>query len=188
MEFQGIRIKFVILAFLLVFALLFGGQMVYQKIGYNQPVRQILEEHPGIESYEIDDEAPVARIAVKLERTDNLMDDYQQLDRRLWVANAGRPYELVVQDERSAALNDALHKSQFSVYQAIIQGNFPEMVQVIESNAREAGAEAKVFVDNRNVYIQMDTADHYLMSVVPRTIGTDGSDGQTGGGLYAQGG
>lgn len=186
MEFQGIRIKYVILAFLFVLALLFGGQMVYQKIGYNQPVRQVLEAHPGIESFEIDNEAPVMRILVKLERTDNLMNEYQQLNRRLWAANSGRPYELVIEDERNAALDNALHKSQFAVYQAIIQGNFPEMVQVVDSHAREAGAEARVFVDNRNVYIQMETADHYLMSVVPRTTGVDGSDSQMGGGLYAQ--
>lgn len=184
MEFQGIRIKYVILAFLLVAALLFGGQMVYQKFGYHQPVRQLLEGYPGIASFEIDDEAAVVRIVVKLERTDNLMAAYQQLDRRLWTANSGRPYELVIEDERSPALEEALHKSELAVYQALIQGNFPEMARAVDTHAREAGAEARVFVDGRNVYIQIETADCYLMSVVPRGTGAETTDG-AGGGLYA---
>lgn len=186
MEFQGIRIKYVIMAFILVLGLLFAGQLGYQKFGYHQPVRQVLEAHPGIASFEIDDEASVVRFVVKLGRTDNLMADYQQLNRQLWAANSGRPFELVIEDERDRALDEALHKSEFVVYQALIQGNFPEMVQAIHHHAREAGAEARVFVDNRNVYIQMETADHYLMSVVPRGNGAETPEGQTGGGLYAQ--
>ncbi|MDA8096464.1 MAG: hypothetical protein C4575_12395 [Desulforudis sp.] len=187
MEWQGIRLKIAILAFLAVLGLLFGGQTVYQKYGYHQPVRQVLEQQEDIKSYEIDDKAPVVRITVKFDRTENLMESYQLLDQALWVANSGRPYELVVTDERNAALTGAYYNSQFAVHQAILQGSFPEMAQVVQDNAREAGAQARVFVDSRNVYIQMEAVDHYLNVVVPRDPGDSGAGRLTGGGLYAQG-
>ncbi|MBU4533159.1 MAG: hypothetical protein U1D96_05570 [Eubacteriales bacterium] len=185
MEWQGIRVKIAILAFIVVLGLLFGGQVVYQKYGYHQPLRQALEQQEYVKSYEIDEKSPVVRITVTFTRTDNLMESYQRLDQAVWVANSGRPYELVVADERNATLNGAYYDSQFAVYQAIIQGSFPEMARVVQDNAREAGAEAKIFVDNRNVYIQMETVDHYLNVVVPRSTGDNNAGPVTGGGLYA---
>lgn len=185
-EWHGFKLRIIILALVAGLVVLLGGHWVYKSYGYNQPLIRALEEDSAVQSYEIDDKLPVLRVVVQINRTENLMESYQRLDRRVRQAVSNRAYELVVKDNRNARLAQAYYRSQFAIHEAIMRGNFQEMLAVIEESAREAGAEARVFLDNDNVYVQMDGVDHHLAVVIPRDQRVDDVPVRTGGGLYVQ--
>lgn len=178
----GFNLKIVLLAFVAGIFILFGGQWVYKSFGYNQPLIHALQEDASVQSVEIDDSSPVFRIVVHLKRTDNLMETYRALDRQVESA-VGPQYQLVIEDERDAKLEEAYYDSQPAIYQAIMQGNFQDMKAVVEENAREAGAEARVFIDQDYVYLQMDGTDHYLAAVIPRDQSSKQFPAGSGGGF-----
>jgi hypothetical protein len=185
-EWYGLNFKIVLVTLVVGLVLLIGGDWAYKTYGYHQPLIQALEEDGLVESYEVDDSLPVLRVVVQLKRTENLMETYQTLDRRVAQFMSGRPYQLVIKDNRDTRLSEAYYRSQFAIHQAIMQGNFSEMAAVIEENAREAGAEARVFVDSNNVYVHLDGVDHQLMAVIPRKPVTEHVPSGNGSGLYVQ--
>jgi hypothetical protein len=185
-EWYGLNLKIVLVAMIAGLVILFGGHWAYKSFGYYQPLIQVLEADDSVESFAIDDSLPVLRVAVHLKRTENLMETYQMLDRRVEQSMAGRPYQLVVKDNRDAKLSEAYYRSQFAIHQAILQGGFQEMATVVEENAREVGAEARVFLDRDYVYVHMKGVDHQLMAVIPRNSHPEQVPFGSGGGLYVQ--
>ncbi|MBE0465863.1 MAG: hypothetical protein IBX71_01385 [Candidatus Desulforudis sp.] len=185
-EWQGLNLRIVLVALVAGLVLLLGGHWVYKSYGYHQPLIQALEENSAVESYEIDDSTSFLRVVVHLKRTENLMETYQQLSRRVEQSVGGRPFQLVVKDQRDAKLSQAYYQSQFAVHQAIVQGSFPEMAAVVDENAREAGAEARVFVDSDCVYLQLEGVNGHLLEVIPRNHYQDQAQSGGGGGLYVQ--
>ncbi len=185
-EWHGFKLKIIVLALAAGLLVLLGGHWAYKSYGYNQPLVQALGEDSAVESFEIEDKPPVLLVIVQVNRTENLMETYQRLDRRVKQSVSNRPYELVIKDNRNARLAQAYYRSQFAVHEAVMRGNFREMLAVVEENAREAGAEARVFIDSDNVYVQMDAVDHHLAVVIHRVRAADDVSVRTGGGLYVQ--
>lgn len=185
-EWHGINFKIVIASLVAGLVLLLGGNWVYKTYGYHQPLIQALESDETVQAYEIDDSQSVVRIEVELGRTTNLMETYQALDRRVAGSMPGLDYELVIRDDRDARLSEAYYQSQYAIHEAIMRGNFSDMVRVIEENARTVGAEARVYVDGDNVYIHLEGVDHQLMAVVPRHSLAESVPSGNGSGMYVQ--
>lgn len=186
-DWYGFNLKIVLLTLTVSLFILFGSHWAYKNFGYHQPLIQALEEEAAVQSFEIDGNLPVLRVVVYLEPTENLMETYRELDRRVAGSVRGDRYQLVVKDSRDAKLDEAFYRSQFAIHQAIMQGNFQDMAAVIEANARAAGAEAQVFVDHDHVYVQMKGTEHHLATVVPRSQPTEQQlPSGSGGGLYVQ--
>ncbi|MDI6709268.1 MAG: hypothetical protein QMC81_03820 [Thermoanaerobacterales bacterium] len=186
MPWSNLNFKVIVITFVLGLALLFGGQYVYQKYGFNQPVKQVLATNPAVAGYTLEEQGPELVINVHLKRTDNLQESYRELRRQVDEAMRGRPYQLVIEDERDDNLREAFYNSQFIIYQAIAQGNFQEMADEVRARARAANATARIYLDSEYVYVQMENGHGYLAEVIPRQTGGSDLQGANGGGLYAQ--
>lgn len=186
MPWNNLNLKVIAITFALGLALLFGGQYVYQKYGFNQPVKQVLAANPAVAGYTLEEQGPELVIKVHLKRTDNLQESYRALRRQVDEAMRGRPYQLVIEDERDGSLREAFYNSQYIIYQAIAQGNFQEMAEEVRAHARAVNATARVYVDGEYVYVQMENEHGYLAEVIPRSTGVNNLQGPNGGGLYAQ--
>ncbi|MFZ5897738.1 MAG: hypothetical protein ACOYU7_00880 [Bacillota bacterium] len=186
MQWFGLKINIVILTFILGLAVLLGGNFLYDKYGSNQSLRQDLSENEYVESFKLEDQGAFVLVTVRMKPSDNFMKVYQALERDIEIGLNGRPHQLVIEDTRDRTLSDVLYKSQYSIHQAIAQGSFPEMARVIEENARGADAVARVFVDNKYVYVQLEGRNgSYLLEVIPRGTVNSDNKGLNGGGLYA---
>ncbi|HZK17686.1 MAG TPA: hypothetical protein VFD15_00075, partial [Clostridia bacterium] len=59
----------------------------------------------------------------------------------------------------------------YIIYEAVARGNFNEMAERVTGESKSIGAEAKIFIDEENVYIHLSKDNSYLNSVVPRDKG-----------------
>lgn len=187
MPWNNINVKVIIITFLFGLAVLFGGRFIYHHYVFNQPLQQVLAANPTVAQFTVDDQGPDLLINVHLNKTRNLQESYQELRRQVEQNLDGRPYQLIIEDDRDDALSQAYYASQFAVYEAIAQGNFREMVDQVQEQARAVNATVKVYVDGDYVYVQMENENGYLVEVIPRQGGGMNMPGlNVGGGAYAE--
>ncbi|MEW5761730.1 MAG: hypothetical protein AB1776_00845 [Bacillota bacterium] len=182
MQWYRLRFKVILASLLATLAVLFGGQWLYLKYSLQQPLREIMAADSI--TYRVEDGATL-KVYVRLKKPSDLMHEYRELDEKLRSALRDRPYQLIVEDRRSAALNEAFYRSQFAIYTAIAGGNFENMAEKVKENAAAVGAQARVWLDGQHVYVYMWKDDRYLVEVIPRVAPSVYGEAN-GGRLYVQ--
>jgi len=167
-KFFGMRVTVVAVAFLFGLLVLFGGNWLYHEYKYKQPLENILESNKDIDAYVISEERDVYTIEVVITDTSNLMMTYKELENSIEKVLGGKSYQLVLKDNRSKILSEILYNSQYAVYESIIRGNFQEMAEILNKEAKSAGATAKVYIDQDNVYLHLKKDGYYLNAVISR--------------------
>ncbi|WP_066635410.1 hypothetical protein [Desulfolucanica intricata] len=180
MKWHGLRIPVILFAFLVGLALFFGCQWLYQKYYYNQPLAAVLSDDV-VQAYKIDDSEEPIKIEVQLSTT-NLMEDYNKIYDNLSGVMGNKAFVLELKDNRDKVLKEVYYNSQYAVYQAVSQGTYQEMASVIHEEAGAVGAEAKVFIDQNNIYVQMQHNGHVLNEIIPRNPPQTAMTAQRGGG------
>ncbi|AEF94312.1 hypothetical protein Desca_1457 [Desulfotomaculum nigrificans CO-1-SRB] len=188
MQWHGLRLPVVFLAFVCGLILAFGGQYVYKEYIFQQPLNEILAENKLVDEFKVDNDTQIPVIKVKLANNHvSLMEAYQQLNQSVGQVMNKKPYELEFISNSDASLDQAFYESHYVIYQAQVAGNFPDVAAKVKQAAAKQGAEGKVFVDENNIYIQMYKPDgHYLNKVIPRQNTLNGVTLQ-GGGQIAKG-
>lgn len=174
---QGLRIQAILVAFGLGLVCLFGGQFLYNKYGYQQALQQALANQPQVADFKVREENGQLVVTVRLLAPGNLMVTYRDLKRLVGGALGNRPFVLEIADNRDAALEEAYYRSQFAIYQALVQGSFKEMEAEVSSYARAAGAEARIYLDQQNLYLTLIKGDRFLAAVIPRNEPTQVTGG-----------
>lgn len=182
MIWQGLRIKAVLVALAIGLICLFGGQWLYEKYGYQQSLQQALGEQPEVADYAVEEKNGQLVVTVRLRSADNLMPAYNELKHLVGGALGSRPFVIEIADNRDAELEELFYRSQFAVYQAIVQGSFEEMEAEVSANARDAGAETRIYIDSENLYLTFSKGDRFLAAVIPRNPPQEVTEG---GGPYA---
>lgn len=185
MQWHGLRIPIVLMALAMGLMVLLGGQWAYNKYSFQDPLEQKLGELDSVAEYSLNDDGEVLVIKLKLNNPDNLMEEYQKIDylvRR--IVNKGA-FRIELVDNRDKALKDAYYKSQFAIQEAIVRGNYRQMAVIVHESAQAVGADARVYVGSRNIYLQMEHGDHYLYEVISRETVPGVSSPVTGGGVVS---
>ncbi|MBM7854472.1 uncharacterized protein (DUF1697 family) [Desulfohalotomaculum tongense] len=171
MEWHGLRVKIIIAAFIGGLVLFFGGHFLYHKYNVEQPLKDdIVKNNSAVQDLVIEKDAGVVHITVDVKKGNfDIMALYKNISQKAKMVLDGQPFVIEFKDNPDAHLEDIWRQSQYVVHQAIMQGNFPEMVAVIERIAGQHKVKAKVYVDHDNVYIQLVKEDgHNLLKVVSR--------------------
>lgn len=182
MIWQGLKIKVVLAALAIGLICLFGGQWLYEEYGYQQSLQQALQQHPQVADFTAEEQNGQLVITIRLRSPDNLMPVYKELKNLVGEALGSRPFIIEIADNRDAVLEEVFYRSQFAVYQALAQGSFKQMEADVSANAREAGAQTRIYVDNENVYLTLRKGDRFLATVIPRNPSQKATEG---GGPYA---
>ncbi|MEW6572077.1 MAG: hypothetical protein AB1374_00350 [Bacillota bacterium] len=177
MIWQGLRIKAVLVALAIGLICLFGGQWLYEKYGYQQSLQQALGQQPQVADFAAEEQNGRLVVTIRLRSPDNLMPTYKKLESLVGEALGSRPFVIEIADSRDAGLEEVLYRSQFAVYQALVQGSFKEMEAEVSANAREAGAETRIYIDNDNVYLTFKKEDRFLAAVIPRNPAPKATEG-----------
>jgi|GEM_PF-431693 len=163
------------LALVLTLAVLFGGQLLWNKYAVANPIYEVLQTINGIESVSIGrmnqqgKNMDEVKIYVTLSDVQNLQKMYGELTAGLQQVNSGKKYDIVIQDSRTPELEKFYYSIHYYLQEAIVNGNFASMTERIEAKANDAGVVAQIYVDTKNIYLTLtkETANMYV--VIERT-------------------
>lgn len=190
MQWQGLKIPVIIFSLLAGLVIIFGVQWIYQKYSFQNPLNMVLSSNEAVESYQISTEGKQVKITLTFKGTADLMQSYNELQKELTQKMGQRSFCLVLKDSRDDSLQQVWYNSQFAVYQAIAQGSYRSMAEEIKREAGVAGAEAKINIDDKNIYIRLKKDGRTLDEVIARNAGQSNGNIKAplaGGGINAQG-
>ena len=185
MQWHGLKIPVIIASMLAGIALIFALQWAHQKFTLQEPLNAALRGNSAVESYRISNEGRGLKVTVAFKYDADLREAYQSTRRDIARVVGRKPCELVLQDSRDEALSSVWYESQFAVYQALARGDYRDMAAAVENNAGAAGAEARIYVDQQNLYVRLKHRGHTLDQVLSRVSGpvSGGAPAFTGGGV-----
>ncbi|MCG9968174.1 hypothetical protein L9W92_08935 [Pelotomaculum terephthalicicum JT] len=190
MQWQGLKIPVIIFSLLAGLVVIFGVQWIYQKYSIQNPINMVLSGNEAVESYNVSTEGKQIKITLTFKDTADLMQSYNELQKELDPKMGQRSYQLLLKDSRDDSLQQVWYNSQFAVYQAIAQGSYRSMAEEIKQEAAAAGVEAKINIDQKNIYIRLKKDGRTLDEVVARDGGQSNGNIKAplvGGGTNAQG-
>ncbi len=167
MQWHGFRVHIIIISVILGLLVFAGGQWLYEKYNYDEPLDKTLSSNKAVESYKLSGEDQPVTVELKLKNVENLGKTYGELDNSLREVLGGKEYKIKLVDNRNRQLENIYYHSQFAVYEAMARGNYREMEQYISRQAAAAGAQANVFMDQEAVYVQIKNGDYYLYEIIP---------------------
>ncbi|MTI79435.1 MAG: hypothetical protein FH758_00930 [Firmicutes bacterium] len=171
MEWRGLRLHIIITAFVVGLIIFFGGQFAYNKYNVEKPLEEISTNNTKLNDVEIkENNDGTTEIIVNVQdSTGDLLELYNYVYEEASGVLGNKSFSIKFEDNPDQELLEVWRQSQYIVHQSIMQGNFPEMVDVIKEKAKEQNAEAKIYVDLENVYVQLTKEDgHNLLKIVPR--------------------
>ncbi len=162
------RLIFVIVLAVTV-ATLVAGQLLWQKYAVARPLDNGLKGIAGVTAASWDENKNGdITITVTLGGVDNLAKTYGEIGETARNTFGRRPARIVIADSRTPELEALYYGLQYNIQEAIFTGNFAAMADRVAARARAGGADARVYVDARNVYLQLTKAGAALYAVEPR--------------------
>lgn len=169
MQIKGIRVYVVAAAVVVTLAVLLAIQFLYQKYDVEQPLFKLYSETKLVNKVPvIEQKGTAVNVILNVKKTDNLRQVYQDLNSYTEQIMAGTKFTIELKDNRNKSLEEVYYQSQFVIYEALAKGDFTKMADVLQQNAVKAGATAKVFIDNDNVYVEILKGKNYLYEIIPR--------------------
>jgi hypothetical protein len=151
-------------------ATLIVGQLLWQKYAVARPLGTGLRDIAGVTTAAWEEgKNGDLTINVTLSGVDNLARTYGEIGDTAKRILGRRPARVVIADSRTPELEDLYYAIHLHIEEAIFTGNFSAMADRIDAKARAAGADAKVYVDAANVYVQLTRQGAALYAVVPRS-------------------
>jgi len=159
------------IALIITVALLYTGQALWQSYAIDLPLDKALNEVDGVEKVAWDTGSSfndTVIINVKLRDIDNLQKTYKEIKEKINLTLNGKKYSLEIADDRSQELEQAYYDIHYYVQKSIADGDFPSLEAKVREKAEMIGAEAKVYVDEQNIYLQFTKKDNSLFAVIGR--------------------
>ena len=156
------RILLISLVGFLIFGLLLGGKVVYQKKWQDVSVLRQSQQIPGVVSAKVVNNNGVKELDVVTNKLTNL----RQASLALQKLADNLPIRFL--DQNNDALKKVFAQMQFALQEGIAQGNFTEMEQKARVQAEEAGMQLELEIDNDAIYVIMNQGDAQLLEVIER--------------------
>ncbi|MFZ3132337.1 MAG: hypothetical protein WA125_14890 [Desulfosporosinus sp.] len=156
------RILLISLVGFLIFGLLFGGKVVYQKKWQDVSVLRQSQQIPGVVSAKVVNNYGVKELDVVTNKLTNL----RQASLALQKLADNLPIRFL--DQNNDALKKVFGQMQFALQEGIAQGNFTEMEQNARVQAEKAGMQLELEIDNDAIYVILNQGDAQLLEVIER--------------------
>lgn len=164
-----IRLVPVILIALISLGVLVAGWYTYQRVNVVNPLKTGLQSVSGVQSVQVQTGNPDV-VEVRLGKVKDLQTTYSSIS-RITTSTLGSSVDVRLQDNRDDELTTAEQQSfKPFLYEAVAKGNFPEMFNTVRQNAAKMNIDARVTMDDHNIYVQLIKDSHYLYDVLPYTI------------------
>ncbi|KUO74637.1 MAG: hypothetical protein APF81_13065 [Desulfosporosinus sp. BRH_c37] len=156
------RIMLISLVGFLIFGLLLGAKVVYQKKWIDVTIISQSQQIPGVVSAKILKNNGQSEMDVVTNHMTNLRQASLALEKL-----AG---ELPIRylDRNNDTLNKLFGQMQFAFQEGIARGNFTEMAQNVRTLAEKAGVQLELEIDNNAIYVILNQGDAQLLEVIER--------------------
>lgn len=159
------------IALIITVASLFIIQAVWRNYVVDLPLDKTLKSIDGVVSVTLDDKHKIndsKTVYITLNNTANLQKTYEEISEKIEQTQKNKKYSFEIKDNRSPELEQAYYEMNFYIQKAIVDGDFPLLEAKVREKADLAKVDAKVYVDEQNIYLQLAKNDHFLYSVVTR--------------------
>lgn len=170
------RIRLVPVIFILVIslAILFAGWQAYQRFNLVNPLKSDLSHVSGVQNVQIDTGSPNL-IRVQLGSVKDLQTTYSEISKTVSGALGGKQ-QVVIMDHRDDTLSNAFEVNlQPVLMEGLAKGNYTEMIASAEQTAAKQNIDARITMDEHNIYVQLSKDNHFLYSVMPYTLHQGGA-------------
>lgn len=160
-----IRIIYVIISIFVALGLLLGGFYLYQKYMVENPLMEKLSAINEVQKVEIDKTDKVYTIHLHLARVDNIQESYANIESVANTRLKEGSYKIEIEDKRSPQLANLFNEIQPALYQGLAQKQYLWLDEQMQVFSRDKNIEARLFVDEKRLYLQMKDGDSYLYNI-----------------------
>jgi len=171
MDFKARNWVMIITIVIVTFAVLGGGQMLWQNFAVARPLDTALQDINGVEKVVRENgskKEDAVKINVTLKNTANLQKTYTEIMDGSASILGGKRFKIAIADSRSPELEQFNYQIQPHIQEAMATGAFTQMVNKIYELAAAKGIGIQVFIDNRNIYLQMSKDGAELYHIAAR--------------------
>ena len=164
------KFKWVIslLSGVITLAVLFAGQTMWLKYAVATPMDKFLNSVDGVDSVKISERSTPLIIDVTLKDVKDLSKTYDSLLGKINETAGAKKYKLALHDSRSGELENFYGSIHYAVQEAIVTGHFNAMAEQITAKAEDQRIKSEVWVNAKNIYIQLEKNGAQMYEVVPR--------------------
>ena len=179
MKIKYVQILKSCIALIITVAILYAGQAIWQNYAVDLPLDKALHSVAGVEKVTWDDSGNIndsITIHITLKNAENLQKTYHEISKKIEMTLKDKAYDLELADNRTPELDKAYYEIHYYIQKAIVDGDFPLLEEKVQEKAAASGASSKVYVDDRNIYLQLEKGDSALYTVVARHFDRIGGD------------
>jgi hypothetical protein len=169
------RIRLVPVIFILVIslAILFAGWQAYRRFNLVNPLKSELQQVTGVKSVQIETGNPSV-IDIQLNPVKDLQTTYIEIS-HVVAGTLGGQVDVNLLDNKDDELTSAMEDDQLILNDGLAKGNYIEMVASAEQKAAKQNIDARITMDEHNIYVQLTKGNHYLYKVEKYTMHQGGA-------------
>jgi len=156
------RILLISLVGLLIFALLLGSKVVYQRKWIDVTILSQSQQISGVVSAK----TVLNNGQNEMDVVTNHMANLRQASLALEKLAGELPIRYL--DRNNDTLNALFEQMQFAFQEGIARGNFTEMAQNVRTQAEKTGVQLELEMDNDAIYVILNQGDAQLIEVIER--------------------
>ena len=156
------RILLIILVGFLIFGLLLGGKVVYQRQWLDVSLMRQSQQIPGVVSAKVVNNKGLKEVDVVTNKMTNLRQT--SIDLQKLADNTPIRYF----DQNNQALKEVSGQIQFALQEGLATGNFTVMEQKVRLQAEKAGVQLELEIDNVAIYVILNQGNAQLVEVIER--------------------
>jgi len=162
------RIFVMIVAFIVMAGILFGGEVLAKRLLQENPLQQWADAAPEIEEFVLTTEGEKLVLTLQLNETEDLRKALGPFIREIRERKNRNIAEIIIETPRSEGLKDVYYELSFVLEEARISGNYQELyAKLQELEARHEG-DFKVFIGEEFIFVQLAKGEDLYYQAVSR--------------------
>lgn len=161
---KNLQVGLIGLAFLITLGCLFGGQLLTNKVKVEAPLKRALYHRKDIRHFDVKNERDGIVLSLKLRQVKNLQKvlEYAAKKTEHYYGLPVKGFKII--DHRNPALEHVRYKLGFYIEEAAVTGHYIQLKQALDSLP---GIDAKAYIGQNGIYLQLDKGNNYLYEVIP---------------------
>lgn len=161
------------LAFFATLLVLYGARFLWQNYSVVMPLNKELMNVNGVQSVIVEKSSKISEpvnIDICFNNISSFQEIYAEVNKKTVQALKGKAYKINIKYNGSDELEELYSNINLYVEKALIDGSFPSLLEKSNELAATVGAESKIFIDDKYLYLQITKNDKYLYKLIPRQL------------------